>query len=118
MGLASIARTADRSSDARNVSPMQRYYVNTSRKAGQFVRFSQVLARASVGRFKSFPVQEDLHRLTIMRYVHRNPLVPVWLNALSTGDTAASGRRSTVRKTNGNCCASGQWIARGTGWPK
>jgi putative transposase len=26
------------------------------------------------GRFKSFPIQQDLHLLTVMRYVERNPV--------------------------------------------
>ncbi len=52
------------------------------------------------GRFKAFPIQQDAHLLTLLRYIERNPL---------------RGVSSRGRKTGcGRVCGSGD--ARSRGW--
>ncbi len=46
------------------------------------------------GRFKSFPIQEDDHLVTVCRYVERNPLRAGLLRARRTGAGAACGAAS------------------------
>ena len=71
------------------------------------------------GRFKAFPVQEDSHLLTVLRYVERNPLraglVP---HARSTGVGRASGvgplrtpTRSQRRCTLARCDCPGSGLS-------
>ena len=37
------------------------------------------------GRFKAFPIQDDEHYLTVLRYVERNPLRAGLVEAVKTG---------------------------------
>ncbi len=46
------------------------------------------------GRFKSFPIQEDDHLLTVLRYVERNPL---------RANLVANGRRVAVVESVASC---------------
>ncbi len=41
------------------------------------------------GRFKSFPIAEDHHLLTVLRYAERNSVVPIWSSARSNGNGQA-----------------------------
>ncbi len=43
----------------------------------RFVHYRRQLCNI-VGGFKSFPVQDDGHFLTLCRYVERNPCEPAW----------------------------------------
>jgi hypothetical protein len=52
------------------------------------------------GRFRAFPIQEDSHLLTVLRYIERNPSAPAWCSGHSSGRGPApaprlrAGRRS------------------------
>ena len=53
------------------------------------------------GRFKSFPVQEDDHFLTVCRYVERNARAPTWSREPRTGGGPVYGRVSNKPSLHG-----------------
>ena len=49
------------------------------------------------GRFKTFPIEEDEHLRSVLRYVERNALCRrVWLNALNCGNMGVCGELLTA----------------------
>ena len=65
------------------------------------------------GRYKSFPVENDVYFLALMRYVEANPLKAGLLTARSTGNGRALG---AGRAQERSCWTPGRWIVRETGW--
>ena len=65
------------------------------------------------GRFKSFPIQEDDHFLTVLRYVERNPLRANLVERPTPGGGRVFGIASTA--TSPDCSTMVRWRCREVG---
>ncbi len=70
------------------------------------------------GAIQGFPIQQDEHLLTVLRYVERNPLRAKLVEAAEDwrwGSCYVAQRRGHACAMN--CWPIGRWIGRGGGWP-
>lgn len=106
--------------------PNHFHFVLWPREDGDLSRFMQWLMTTHVrryhehhgtsghlwqGRFKSFPVQEDSHLLTVLRYVERNPL------RAGLAQDAREWRWSSISALAGDTPKLSKWpVTRPGGW--
>jgi putative transposase len=61
-------------------------------------RLRRTSGRIWQGRFKAFPIQQDRHLLTVMRYVERNPLRANLVETAADWDWSSIGRSHTTHR--------------------
>jgi len=66
------------------------------------------------GRYKSFPVADDLYFLMLLRYVEANPLKAKLIARAQDWEWSSLGCRGSCRQ----CSTRGRSKGRGVGWPR
>jgi putative transposase len=66
------------------------------------------------GRFKSFPIQQDDHLLTVCRYVERNPLRANLVRSITRWPHSSLAKRAA---TSSSASSSSSWLLQVNDWP-